>query len=89
MDDIISEFYMGHLPMITKFNANIGCVMSLKWSHVHQNVAEFDYMHDSHLLIILHELHVSYLMGRCIAKSVRLRHAYFPMSCYYNNRMLH
>ena len=32
--DNISRFYMGHLPMKTKFNVNIGCVMSLKWSHV-------------------------------------------------------
>jgi hypothetical protein len=26
--------FMGHLPMITKFNVDSDCVMSLKWSHV-------------------------------------------------------
>ena len=34
VDNIIKKFYMGHLPMKIKFNVNIGCVMSLKWSHV-------------------------------------------------------
>ena len=34
VDNIVSRFYMGHLSMETKFNANIGRVMSLKWSHV-------------------------------------------------------
>ena len=34
MDNIISNFYMSHLPMKTNFNANSGCVMSLKWSHI-------------------------------------------------------
>jgi hypothetical protein len=28
--DIISNFYMGHLPMKTNLNANIGYAMSLK-----------------------------------------------------------
>ena len=37
---LISKFYKAHLPMRTKFDANIGCDMSLKWSHVRQNVAE-------------------------------------------------
>lgn len=32
--DKVSRFYMGHFPMKTKFGANIGCVKSLKWSHV-------------------------------------------------------
>ena len=31
------QFYMSHLPTITKFNANIGCVVSLKWSRVNYN----------------------------------------------------
>ena len=30
--DIVSRFYMGHLPMKIKFDANVDCVMSLKWS---------------------------------------------------------
>jgi len=34
VDDIISIFYMGHLPTETKFNANIDYVVSMKWSHV-------------------------------------------------------
>ena len=34
VDDIISRIYMGHLPLKAKFNANIGCVMCLKWSQV-------------------------------------------------------
>ena len=34
VDNIVSRFYMGHLPMKTKFNANIGGVMSLRSSHV-------------------------------------------------------
>ena len=34
MDNIISGFYLSHLLMETKFSANIGCVISLKWSHV-------------------------------------------------------
>jgi hypothetical protein len=29
-----SKFYMGHLPMKTKFITNIECVMPLKWSRV-------------------------------------------------------
>ena len=33
VDNIVNKIYMGHLPMKTKFNANIGCVMSLKWLH--------------------------------------------------------
>ena len=33
MDNINSIFYIGHLPMKTEFNANIDCLMSLKWSH--------------------------------------------------------
>jgi hypothetical protein len=36
----MSIFYMGHLPIKIKFNINIGCVMSLKWSHVRYNVAK-------------------------------------------------
>ena len=31
---------MGHLPTKTKFNANTGCVMSLKWLHARYNVVE-------------------------------------------------
>ena len=32
--DIISNFYMGHLPMKTKLNANIDYAIFLKWSQV-------------------------------------------------------
>ena len=31
---IVQCFYMGHMSMKIKLNANIGCIMSLKWSHV-------------------------------------------------------
>ena len=34
VDDITSKFYMGHLWMKFKLNVNMGCDMSLKWSHV-------------------------------------------------------
>ena len=34
VDNIMSKFYVGHLPVRTKFDANIGRVMSLKWSCV-------------------------------------------------------
>ena len=34
VNNIISRFHMCHLPMITKFNAKIGCGVSLKWLHV-------------------------------------------------------
>ena len=45
VENITSRFYMGHLPMITKFNANIDRVMSLKRSLVRLNVVElaFEY----------------------------------------------
>ena len=32
--EIISKFYMGHSSMKTNYNADIGYVMSLKWSWV-------------------------------------------------------
>ena len=41
--NIISRVYMGHLPMKTKLNVNIGCVKSLWWSHVSFNVAELTF----------------------------------------------
>jgi hypothetical protein len=32
---LLARFYIGpFLPMETKFNANIGCVMSLEWSYL-------------------------------------------------------
>jgi hypothetical protein len=34
VDDIMSKFYMGQLPIKTKINANIGCVMSLKLARI-------------------------------------------------------
>ena len=34
VDNIFSGFYMGHLPIKTKFNANIGYVVLQKTSHV-------------------------------------------------------
>jgi hypothetical protein len=34
VDNITSKFYTSHVPIQTKINAHIGCVMSLKWSHV-------------------------------------------------------
>ena len=34
VDDVTCKFYLGHLPIKIKLNANIDCVMSLEWSHV-------------------------------------------------------
>ena len=45
LDNITSRFYMGDLPMKPKFNANINCVMSLRWGRVRWNVAELYYYH--------------------------------------------
>ena len=40
MDDMVCQIDMGHLPIKAKFIADIGCVMSIKLSHVRYIVVE-------------------------------------------------
>ena len=55
MDETISKFYMGHLPMKTKFHTNVGCDVSLKWSRVILNVVglAFHYRIPHYKLVML------------------------------------